>query len=350
MTDSDKKALLMPGERERPTLKTIARLAGVAVPTVSRALSNAPGIGESTKERVRALALELGYRPNRAGLRLRTGKTNVLALVLSTDHDVMNHTAKLITAVASECRGTPYHLVVMPYFPDESPLTPVEYIVRTGSADGVILNRIQPRDTRVEFLRERRFPFVMHGRTADCGEDPYFDFDNETYGRLCAETFAARGRKRMLIVAPPGDQSYSQHMTRGASEAATSAGMTARVLEGATSDSPTDRVAAAVAADLALHPDTDCVMTASAPSAVAATQSIEAAGRTIGRDIDLASKEAISFLKVFRQEILVFHEDVAGTGSFLARALMQRIDRPDLPALQKVIRPDPLEETMTFGG
>ena len=47
---------LEPGERERPTLKTIARLSGLAVPTVSRALSDAPDIGSDTKKRVRALA------------------------------------------------------------------------------------------------------------------------------------------------------------------------------------------------------------------------------------------------------------------------------------------------------
>ena len=56
--------------------------AASAVPTVSRALNDAPDIGEATKRRVQELAEKIGYRPNRAGLRLRTGKTNVIALVL----------------------------------------------------------------------------------------------------------------------------------------------------------------------------------------------------------------------------------------------------------------------------
>ena len=89
---------LLPGER--PTLKTISRLSGLAVPTVSRALGNAPDIGQRTKDRVQAIAREIGYRPNRAGLRLRTGKTQVISLVISTDHDVMNQTAKLIGSIA----------------------------------------------------------------------------------------------------------------------------------------------------------------------------------------------------------------------------------------------------------
>ena len=62
------------GELPPPTLKDIAQLSGLAVPTVSRALSGASDIGMKTRERVRKIADEIGYVPNRAGLRLRTGK------------------------------------------------------------------------------------------------------------------------------------------------------------------------------------------------------------------------------------------------------------------------------------
>ena len=93
-------------EPERPTLKTIAVATGLAVATVSRALKDAPDIGEETKRRVRETAARLGYRPNRAGVRLRTGKTNVIALVLSTETDVMNHTSRLIYSIANALRGT----------------------------------------------------------------------------------------------------------------------------------------------------------------------------------------------------------------------------------------------------
>ena len=123
-------------ESVRPTLKTIAEATGFAVATVSRALKDAPDIGEETKRRVREAADKLGYQQNRAAVRLRTGKTNVIALVLSTETDVMNHTSKLIYSIAESLRGTAYHMVVMPFFPDQDPLDPVRYIVETESADG----------------------------------------------------------------------------------------------------------------------------------------------------------------------------------------------------------------------
>lgn len=333
--------VLLPGERERPTLKTIARLLNLAVPTVSRALSDAPDIGAKTKARVRAIADELGYRPNRAGLRLRTGKTNVITLILCTDHDVMNHTAKLINSVAGALRGTAYHLIVTPFFPDESPLDPVKYVVETGSADGLIINRTQPNDPRIEFLKRHKFPFALHGRTDASDDVPYLDFDNGAFGERCIDAFAKRGRKNVLIIAPPLDQCYAQHLVSGTVSMAAQQGMTTTVLPGATNDSPSGEVVEALAQYLSKHPETDAIIAASAPVAFNATNVIEKLGRRVGDDIDLAAKEAIPLLKLFRKDILACQEDVGMTGDFLAKALIHAIDHPTLPPMQKLIQPGP---------
>lgn len=341
MSDIDlPEIVLLPGERERPTLKTIARLLGLAVPTVSRALSDAPDIGAKTKVRVRAIADELGYRPNRAGLRLRTGKTNVITLILCTDHDVMNHTAKLINSVASALRGTAYHLIVTPYFPDESPMDPVKYVVETGSADGVILNRTLPNDPRIEYLKRHNFPFALHGRTDTCDDAPYIDFDNSVFGARCVEAFHERGRKNVLIIAPPLDQNYAKHLVDGATRTATQLGMNTAVLPDATSDSKAAKISDALEDFLIKHPEIDAVVSASAPVALVATHVIETLGRKVGADIDLAGKEAMPMLKLFRKDILSVFEDVGETGDFLAKALIRAIDEPDLPPMQKVVEPN----------
>lgn len=340
MTDESKlRDLLKPGERERPTLKTIARISGLAVPTVSRALSDAPDIGQDTKKRVRELADQLGYRPNRAGLRLRTGKTNVIAIVIRTEDDVMSHGLRLITAIATELRQTPYHVIITPYFADEDPLAPIRYIVQTGSADGIIMNRIQPDDPRVNYLRERNFPFAIHGRTSDCAEIPYFDFDNGEYGRQTIELIRKRGRRNMLLIAPPLDQNYAQLMVAAARKFGTEAGITVRVLETATSDSQAKEIEESTLAFLKRHPETDAIMSASVPATVSATLASEALGRTVGSDMDIIAKESRPFLEGFRKEILIIREDIAEAGQFLARAVLQAIDRPDLPPMQKLVAP-----------
>lgn len=328
-----------PLDDERPTLKTIARLSGLAVPTVSRALSDAPDIGKETKARVRALAREIGYRPNRAGVRLRTGKTNVIALVLRTDQDNLNHSGRLVTSIASALRGTSYHMIVTPYFPDEDVLNPIRYIVETRSADGIILNRIEPQDRRVAYLREHGVPFATHGRTAACETHPYFDFDNAAFARVAVERLAARGRKAILVVAPPLEQNYARNILEGATEAAARRGVSLRRLATATTDSPSAEIVPAISADLRAHPETDAILTASAASAIACIVGAEAVGRVVGATIDIAAKEAAPILHSFRPEVIVIGENVEEAGAFLAQAVLRAIDQPDLPPLQRLALP-----------
>ena len=317
---------IVPPDSDRPTLKTIAAATGLAIATVSRALKDAPDIGEETKRRVRETAERMGYRPNRAGVRLRTGKTNVIALTLSTEADVMNHTSQLIYAIAEALRGSAYHLVVMPFFPDQDPMDVVRYIVETGSADGVILNQTQPDDARVRYLAQHGFAFATHGRTAMGLNHPYFDFDNEAYARLGVRELVARGRKRLLIIPPPRAHSYAGHMIAGFADEAALMGASFEVITGVDSDSGAQLVEAAVQARMAQDPRIDGVLVGSTTAAMAAVSGAEALGLVTGRDFDLVAKEAINFLHRFRREILVVQEDVGLAGRFLARAVMAAIE------------------------
>jgi len=100
LTDTELRELVKPGER--PTLKTIARISGLAVPTVSRALGDADDIGYDTKALVNRIADEIGYIPNRAGVRLRTGRTNVISLVIPAEGDALNNASTLTNSIAHE--------------------------------------------------------------------------------------------------------------------------------------------------------------------------------------------------------------------------------------------------------
>lgn len=311
---------------DRPTLKTIALATGLAVATVSRALKDAPDIGEATKKRVRAMALQLGYRPNRAGVRLRTGKTNVIALVLSTEADVMNNTAKLIYSIAAALRGTAYHLVVMPFFSDQNPLDPVRYIVETGSADGVILNQTEPNDARIAFMNDHQFPFATHGRTEMGISHPSFDYDSHAYGVLAVRKAAQMGRKHVYLIAPPQQHTYALHIIAGVRAECAAQGIEYELAQGITSDSPAGQIDQAVYQRFARAARPDLMISASTTGAMAAVAGAEAHGLRIGVDFDVISKEAIEFLHRFRKEIVLAQEDVGQAGAFLAHAVIAAID------------------------
>lgn len=330
-------ATLLPGEK--PTLKTIARLSGMAVPTVSRALSDAPDISAETKKKVRRIADQIGYVPNRAGVRLRTGRTNVIALVLSTEHDVMNMTARLISSIAVGLRDTPFHLVVTPDFPDEDPLKAIKYIVETGSADAVIINRIEPEDPRVRYLIDRGFPFATHGRSVWADQHSYYDYDNHAFGRIAVEQLVRRCRTKLLMLAPPLDQNYAREMIEGAQNQAAQSRVELQVAQGVTSDAHRDEIQDFLRTYLGQHPATDGLISASPNATMAAIAGIESVGISLGDGLDVFSKETVPFLTLFRPSILCISEDVSAAGAFLANAAVHAAQNPGAPALQHLDAP-----------
>ncbi|WP_377510411.1 LacI family transcriptional regulator [Octadecabacter sp. R77987] len=318
----------------KPTLKTISQLSGLAVPTVSRALSDAPDIGQKTKERVRQIAKEVGYVPNWAGVRLRTGRTNVISLVLPIEHDLMNHTARLISSIAAGLKETQFHLNVTPHYPDDDVLRPFRYIVETGSADAVIFNQIEEDDPRVAYLRERGFPFATHGRSKWAEQHSYYDFDNAVFGRIAVEHLARRCRKRLLLIAPPVTQNYGRETIEGAQSAALECGVMLTLAKGIDSDNSYDDVSAYVAQAVTQDPLIDGIISGSTTATMAAVAGMEAEGFDVATDIDVFSKEPMPFLKLFRKGIIVIPEDVKHAGEFLARAAIQAVREPNAPPMQ----------------
>ncbi|MDN3656875.1 LacI family DNA-binding transcriptional regulator [Ferruginibacter paludis] len=64
------------------TLMDIARELNITAATVSRALSDHPGIKESTKKIVREVAEKLQYQPNKIASSLRSGKSNIIGVII----------------------------------------------------------------------------------------------------------------------------------------------------------------------------------------------------------------------------------------------------------------------------
>lgn len=310
----------------RPTLKTIARLAGLGVTTVSRALHDAPDIGEETKARVRLLAASLGYQPNRAGVRLRTGRSHVIALVLATESEELGINSQLIYGISEVLSATAYQLVVMLHDPAGDPLGPVRNIVEAGAADGILFARIEPEDERVRFLVERGMPFVTHGRTDMGIEHPYFDFDNDAYAESAVRRLAALGRRRLALVAPPLHLSYARHMIAGFCRGIDGLGLVRIPLDAVTTDSPHELIQAQVSRLVDRGARPDGFVCGSAVAALAVTAGAEARGLVLGRDFDVVVKESSNLFRKFRPAIETAHEDFRSAGRWLAQAIVGRIE------------------------
>ncbi|RFC66963.1 MULTISPECIES: LacI family transcriptional regulator [Mesorhizobium] len=334
----------LPSEGERPTLKTIAFMTGLGVTTVSRALKDAPEIGPETRKRVQLVARQVGYRPNRAGVRLRTGKTNVISLILDTQESIGGFVSDIVYGVSEHLAQTPYHLILTPYSRDNDPMEPIRYVVETGSADGIIISRTQPNDPRVRYLAERGFPFATHGRTLVKPAHAFHDFDNYTFGQIAVQRLVRRGRKRLALLGPSASLLYAQHTRDGFSDALASEGVSEVPFPHVTTDDTMEAIREATLEMMRRKQPPDGIVSSAGGAAFSIVAGIEEAGLQLGRDIDIVSKQSFRLLPIFRPQILVVNEDFRLAGRNLARAVIGAIGGAALNTLQTIEVPEAVGE------
>ena len=91
---------------KQTTIKDIALALKVSISTVSRALRDAPDVGEDTRKAVKALAEELDYQPNKLALSLLKKQTNTIGLIIPNLDYVLATMVKGIDEVALEAGYT----------------------------------------------------------------------------------------------------------------------------------------------------------------------------------------------------------------------------------------------------
>jgi DNA-binding LacI/PurR family transcriptional regulator len=91
-----------------PSIRDVARLAGVSHQTVSRVLNNHPSIRDSTKARVQQVMEELQYRPNRAARALSRGTSRTIGVLSASSSQY--GPASSIAAIQDAARDAGYYV------------------------------------------------------------------------------------------------------------------------------------------------------------------------------------------------------------------------------------------------
>lgn len=285
------------------------------------------------------MAEDIGYTPNRAGVGLRTGKTNVISLVLSLDEEVMGLTSHMVRGLSEALSTTPYHLTITPYTLGNSPLDTIKYITENRSADGIILSRIEPMDDRVQYLHKRRIPFATHGRTLLDFDHPYHDFDNEKFTTDAVALLAARRRSSIALLSPPDTLTYFHHAEAGYQNALKAHGLEPATRFTFTTDDTLDIIEARTKQVFARKDRPDSVISLGGGPTIALCAGIEAAGLTIGKDVDIVSKQNVGVLKKIRPDIITMNEDIHLAGRELAEFVIRSIQNAPPAELQTIAYP-----------
>ncbi|MEK1924241.1 MAG: LacI family transcriptional regulator [Rhizobium giardinii] len=323
----------------KPTLRTIADITGFAVTTVSRALSNAPQISLDTRKRVHEVAAEIGYLPDRAAQRLKTGRTNVISVLLDPHEEILGYGTSLMLGLAKALKNTPYHLIVTPNFINDSNVDAIRHIVRNGMADGLIFSRTEPFDPRVRLLLENGFPFVTHGRTEFTTPHPYVDYDNFSFAYEATKRLIARGRRKPMIILPPKRMTFSQHLLHGFMTAVREAGVAYEIPTEIDLDCPVDQIRDYISRRAGEPDAPDGFACGGEVSALATITGMSDHGLTLGVEYDIVAKQTSKLLVNIQPKVETIYEDLTDTGEQMGRILLARIAGGETTDMQVLLKP-----------
>ncbi|MEU4658716.1 LacI family DNA-binding transcriptional regulator [Streptomyces sp. NPDC023723] len=202
------------GRTRPPTIYDVARAAGVAASTVSRAFSRPGRVNAETADRIRAIAAEMGYRTNYLARALPTGRTSMLALVTS---DVTNpFHAEIIRGAETAAAEADYSLLLINAQEDDRiERRNVERVV--PSVEGIVLASSRMSDSAIRVIAKQRPTVVLNRDITDVSS---IVTDNPHGARLAVEHLAELGHRTITYVAGPESSWVDGMRWRGLREAA----------------------------------------------------------------------------------------------------------------------------------
>ncbi|URK87178.1 substrate-binding domain-containing protein [Rhizobium sp. RCAM05350] len=277
--------------------------------------------------------------PDRAAQRLKTGRTNVICVLLDPHEEILGYGISLMHGLAKALQDTPYHLIVMPNFIDSANIDAVRHIVRNGMADGLIFSRTEPFDPRVQLLLENGFPFVTHGRTEFTTPHPYVDYDNFSFAYEATKRLIARGRRKPMIILPPKRMTFSQHLLHGFMTAVREAGVAYEIPDEIDLDCPVEQIRDYMSRRAGQPDAPDGFACGGEVSALATITGMSDHGLTLGLEYDIVAKRTSKLLSQIQPKVETIYEDLTDTGERMGQVLLARIAGDETTETQVLLKP-----------
>lgn len=180
------------------TIKDIARQAEVSHSTVSRALRGNPLISEETAERVRQIALDMGYHPSAAARSLKTHQTKALGVVVRNIDDPFF--SEILQGIEDVAVQEGYSIFISSSQNDGEREQSVVQAMREHRVDGLIICSTSFSSSQSRLLREDGAPIVVVNNQAAEEYRYSIHHDDEDGCRQVARYLIGLGHRRIAYL------------------------------------------------------------------------------------------------------------------------------------------------------
>lgn len=312
----------------------IARLAGVHVSTVSRALAGNPLVESTQREKILKIAQDRGYVPNTAAANLRLRRTQTLSVVIPLHHEAGQALTdpffvSMLGHLADEITQRGYGMYLKKVLPPATNW--LQGLVRSHRADGVIVIGQSTEHAAIESVSKTYHPLVVWGGHLQQQSYCTVGSDNVGGARAAVEHLIQSGRKRIVFM---GDSNIPEMRLRhdgyrlALAQASRSATADVQIPSHMTADAAYE----AMRAYIREGEKFDAVFAATDVIAISAIRALAASGLSVPKDVAIVGFDDIPMSAYTNPPLTTVRQDLQRGAKILVDLVLRRIDGEDTPS------------------
>jgi LacI family transcriptional regulator len=313
-------------------IKQLAKTLELSISTVSRALNGYTDVNPQTRLRVQEAAATFGYQADAGARRLVRGSTDAIGMVYASSVDSLGNPqfADMTNGLSRRLeQGRMDFLLAVAQ--DDHEVHIYERLFKGGRVDAVVVPNTRVQDNRITYLQSKGHPFVAYGRTQDCTDYSWIDFDNDHCSQLAVEHLLALGHRSFAYVHADLELNYAFQRHRGFQQALKQAGLQCSPDHVVGNASDRRSGAEAVKQLLVLKPFPTAIVVDNNLGGVGVLQGLMDAGLKVGRDISVVvhGDIPVDILTTGLEVTSVKQPTPNDTGAALGEMVLKVLSRPE---------------------
>ena len=188
----------MTQKTRRPTLRDVARVAGVSEMTVSRTLRGTGVVSNRTRAHVTAVIEQMGYVQNHLAGSLASARSNQVAVIIPSLNN--NVFTEVMSGITSELEKAGYNAVVGISDYELEKEEALIYSMLSWRPAGIVVSNIHHTKRTENILRNTDIPVVEIMNLTQSPIDMSVGLDHAAAGLALAEHMISRGYKRFGVI------------------------------------------------------------------------------------------------------------------------------------------------------
>ncbi|MFI5485435.1 LacI family DNA-binding transcriptional regulator [Micromonospora echinaurantiaca] len=320
---------------KRPTIADVARRAGVSKGAVSYALNGQPGVSAATRQRILAIAAEMGFSPSSAARALSGASAEAVGLALCRPARTLGiepFFMELISGVEAELAARSYALTLQVVADPAAEIAVYRRWWGERRVDGALVCDLRTDDRRVPVLEELGLPAVVIGGPGGTGRLASVWSDDAAALVETVEYLVALGHRRIARVGGLPDLLHTEIRTEAFERACRRLGLADAVTvpsdytgeEGARA---TRRLLSSAARPTAVIYDNDVM-------AIAGLSVAQEMGLAVPADLSIVAWDDSPLCQLVHPPLTALSRDIPAYGAHAARQLLAVIGGADPAGLQ----------------